>query len=410
MTLRLRGWIGAHPATSVFLLAAAVRAAFVLGHLGEVPQDDAATYDDAGLGLSRGEGLRFGKHHAFLMPGYPGFLSLSFRLFGHGYEPVQVAQILLGSIVPVLLYHIGRKSFDRRSGALAGVVGALFYPFIQFVPFLLTENLFIPVFLASLLLFLVALRRGGALAWGGAGVATGLALLVRGQGAGLALACGVASLVQRVPWGKRLAHSTVFGAAVLATLAPWILRNFLVLGDFVPLTTQGSIEFGVSNCGEIHDGLFRAEDYAPVMDRYAKLDEIEQARRFRADGWSYIREHPGTFLRWAGLRMAVFWDVIPIDYFWPYKTLTLVRRILMYLVFALTAAGCVAWWRARPLEVRALLLVILFYSLPFVFYASNTYRHRTSIDGIHLVLASAGIVALWDWIRMRRRAGREGEV
>ena len=137
-----------------------------------------------------------------------------------------------------------------------------------------------------------------------------------------------------------------------------------------------------------------------MYGRHVGLGEIAQSKALEREGWAHIRQHPASFVRWMGLRMAVFWDVIAIDYFWPYKRRTLYRRLATYAVFALGAFGAFVRRRDSPRAVDAILVAIAGYTAPFVLFANNTHRIRTPIDGLIGLLAVAG--AAWTVARFRR--------
>ena len=64
------------------------------------------------------------------MPGYPVFLALVWRVAGdHRYLPAQAAQVLLGALLPLLLYSAGALLLGERAGFFAGAFTALAPPF-----------------------------------------------------------------------------------------------------------------------------------------------------------------------------------------------------------------------------------------------------------------------------------------
>jgi 4-amino-4-deoxy-L-arabinose transferase-like glycosyltransferase len=63
------------------------------------------------------------------MPGYPVFLALVWRVVGdYRYLPAQGTQVVLGILLPLLLYAAGALLFGERAGVLAGAFAALAPP------------------------------------------------------------------------------------------------------------------------------------------------------------------------------------------------------------------------------------------------------------------------------------------
>jgi len=65
----------------------------------------------------------------FASPFYQYFLALLFSLFGIDLLPVRIIQFLLGSFIAVLIYFIGDRCFDQRTGVLAGLIYCFYWLF-----------------------------------------------------------------------------------------------------------------------------------------------------------------------------------------------------------------------------------------------------------------------------------------
>jgi len=160
------------------------------------------------------------------MPGYPVLLALLWKLTGsYRYLPVQILQVLLSALLPLLLYDAARRLFGPRAGLAAGILGALNIPEARLAV--------VPLYDAWIV-FLV-----GFLAW----------LLVRSAergfpvrdflAVGLAVSAGtylkstvlvlplfvLGALLARLSWRSVLLRGIVaFGLPLLA-LVPWAMRN-----------------------------------------------------------------------------------------------------------------------------------------------------------------------------------------
>ena len=93
------------------------------------------------------------------MPGYPFFLAAVWRITGRqAYLPAQWVQVLLGSLLPLLLYGAARRLFGETAGIVGGTIAAVGPPlaWLSVVP--LYDGFVL--FLAGLVIWLVARAQG----------------------------------------------------------------------------------------------------------------------------------------------------------------------------------------------------------------------------------------------------------
>jgi hypothetical protein len=230
-----------------------------------------------------------GSEAFYRAPAYQYLLGGLLWLTGGNLLGVRVAQIILGSLTPVLVGLLGARLFSRRVGAVAGMLCAGAATLILSDLELLNSVLFLPLLLAALLA-LDRMCRQPSLAVGFvAGLLFGLAAITRPEvlplmcvGAGIA---GAAA--RRHGWraGRLAAASTVCAAAVLLPVAPVTLHNLVVGRDFVLISSQGGSNFYIGNSAQ-------ADGYTPAMPAptdtasYAAnglyTDNMESSSRFGA--------------------------------------------------------------------------------------------------------------------------------
>jgi 4-amino-4-deoxy-L-arabinose transferase-like glycosyltransferase len=181
-------------------------------------------------------------------PVYALFLASILAAFGKLDPYMMLFQALINSITCFVLYFIVRKTFNRQVALLACFFYA-FYPFASwYVPRIAYETLL--GFLVTLLtLGLVNLfeklsfRRALIV-----GLLLGVTVLCRGLFLLFPVAL-LAGLIAR--FGAR--EMRVIGCwvtvvvAMLVILSPWILRNYSVSREFVPVTTMGGASYFVGN-------------------------------------------------------------------------------------------------------------------------------------------------------------------
>jgi 4-amino-4-deoxy-L-arabinose transferase-like glycosyltransferase len=197
-------------------------------------------------GLLRGEG--FTKYGALLhrrTPGYPLFLATLYAVFGVHVVVVQVAQCLLFAGTCWLVQGIGQRLYSKPVGLLAGLLCAVHPSLLRYVPDLHLETLLTFLFTLSTWLSCrffekATLQRGLVLgiSWGLASLTKPVVMLYPAVFAVLWWLSVRRRSERRVgPSGKALIPLAVALLATGLTISPWTIRNYVVTGHFVPITT-----------------------------------------------------------------------------------------------------------------------------------------------------------------------------
>ena len=214
-------------------MALAIRMAFGLRASPLVSKDSQSYFLPAWLLVHAGEfplGLR-------RTPGYPFFLSGALVWLGDDLRGIVLLQHLLGVGTAGLAFLLGRLTFGRAAGMLAGLLVALSAPLLVYEHYVLTESLFTFVLTAALVALVAAWRWPSSRRWLLAGGLVGLASLVRPVGQAM-LPLALLAVVGAHPGSPR--RWIVGGALVLAGFAlpivPWTIRNQLAHDLATPST------------------------------------------------------------------------------------------------------------------------------------------------------------------------------
>lgn len=266
-------------------------------------------------------GLSPGVADAVQPPLYSAVVAAVYRIAGRGALPVVLLNIACDLIGLVALRSLGRRLF--RSGEAVGTLAAAcvaWYPYLVFQTLSLVDtSLFIALLYVSLALVVRVGDAGTRRAvWTRAlfsGAVLGLATLTRpitpplvlGVGIWLALMLGLRAAVGRlVP--------IVIGATLV--VAPWILRNSLVFGSLVFVSTNGGSNLWQGNNAAtltlINAGYDAQWSPAPPIAARDRLGP-EADREFLRTAVAYLREHPREIpaLAWAKFRTQWSLDVSP---------------------------------------------------------------------------------------------------
>lgn len=302
------------------------------------PQMDALYHDQWARRLAAGDWVGTGVF--FRAPLYPYFLGTLYALLGPAYGAVHVVQLVLGAGTALLTTLIAYRRFGRIAGIVAGLLTAFHGPLIFFEGELLLVVLEAPLNLATAWALDRALSGGTARGWIRAGAFLGLCALTRPTILALVpvVAIHLAWRRGRQAW-RPLA---IYVGTLLAVLAPVLVRNAVVGGDFVPVASQGGLNYYLGN----HRGADGMSAVAPEFRRTwtggledaNRLAELAAGRPLKpsevSDYWfgralAWAQEAPGAFLRLQLKKAALLWDAFEIpnneDYYF-FSRLTRVFR------------------------------------------------------------------------------------
>ncbi len=297
--------------------------------------------------------------------GYPAFLAaVKAVLPGCALWAVVATQMAADLLVACRLYRLARRHATPAAGVLAGFAWLLFPPAVAFSTWVTAEALFTALLVLSISLLIDALERqapAGALA---AGLALGLATLFRGTCVWLPIF--LLPLWLSRGWSRRLLVGLAFAGGVAAVVAPWAVRNRVVLGDPIMVSVgagsaflQGSDErvFTIAGKRAHYPAMVAAARRAgvlwPTNDHESAMDNFmlrvglhNYAVRWRERPWTFVPfglhklvrmwygTESGDLLQEAGLGLLAVL-VVPLGLWqtWRWRT----GRPLLAWVFGLVA-------------------------------------------------------------------------
>ena len=370
-----------------------------------------------------------GKPTAYRPPGYIFFLACIYSLFGPNDFIARLVNILLGVLTCWLTYILTIELFDKRTALIAALMMAAFPSSITWTNILATENLFIPIVLAALISFLEAVKFQN-VRWSWlilSGFLLGIGVLIRPAALLLPVSL-VQALILRIhfrffsPQGiKLLGKYAVIGLVVslvmLATVLPWSIRNTIVLGHFVLVSTEGGITF-LSG----HNELALTDEYSldgPVFEQLnaEKLDEIRYDQRAYQLAVQFIRQNPLFEVRLIIHKFINFFkdDVSGITY----NVLSAITPFPDWLGFALKSLAQVYYMLVMGLALASIFLqrypkdrwyivqflfIVFWVVLHLAFFGKD--RFRLPLMPAFVQFAAVSLLALWDkrLIFLRRKA------
>lgn len=365
-------------------------------------------YEYIARNLLDGRGFVFphmgGEYHAYAEPLYPWLVAAVYAVSGRSVLALGLAHCALSALVAPVIYHFARRTFGDRAALLAGLLVAL-HPglvgyAVKFHPVVL-DVLFMALVALAFLQLVEAPTRGRAVVLG---LAVGLCVLTRPT----VLAFVTVALVWAAwrPAAPRLAGRLLLAVAIAAVVvAPWVVRNYVVVGGFVLTRSNTPFVFWLGNHPGTTGGATNPNESAgtsslfnlapPELQRQVldAPDELAKNRVFRDEALAYVRAAPGAFVGRTLRKLYYFW------WFAPYQG----RRysswqFTVYAAYyagalALAVVGLLATPRARPQGVTIIVLLLASVSsAQALFYIEG--RHRLVVEPLLLVLSGAGLATL----------------
>ncbi|MBI3402955.1 MAG: glycosyltransferase family 39 protein [Acidobacteria bacterium] len=303
---------------AVLLLAAALRLGYVLFYPQMPMCPDCQAYDEVGRHLADGRGFvgGFGGDTLFwpqvhqpdapeigIGPVYPAFLAAIYRVFGHQFRWVRVAQALIASLALVPLFSLVDRVLGRPAALGTCGLVALYPAFIVYSGFVLTESLSTAMLIATMWTLHRAWTRGTPAWWTFAGAMMALAALLRAEFV-VVLGAAVMLTLWRQPTRRTVMALVLVAAAAAVTMAPWTIRNYRLFHRFILVSAHDGDTLWISVKGwrewrfgdpELQN-LVRGLSYLEESDALKTAALREIADRPLSFAWTRLKRFPDLWL------------------------------------------------------------------------------------------------------------------
>lgn len=386
------------------------------------------------------EGDVIGSTPFYQAPLYPYVLAALMWVAGDSPQTLRTVQAIWGACGVAMLAIATARMFGRRAGWAAGLMMA-FYPPACFFDLILQKATldgllisawlivmsacgawatFRRVFLAGVLLGLIALTRENALVW--APVAALWLLPSRLQRIGnlhLVQAVTLDQNRRRSHQGWLLASALLLGTAMPLGIVAW--RNWIVSGEWSPTTFQAGPNFYIGNSAWA-DGRYRPlvrghETPEFERDDAVRLAQEEEGRILSAGevsrywmrrAWMDIAASPGRWMRLMGVKLLMAVNAYEVGdvesltvyavHVPPFGRLTMIWHFGVLLPLA--GAGYLLTCRRR--RAGSLLLILIVVMIPAIAAFYILARYRYPLVPLLMPLAATGIVRSIEHLVRRR--------
>ena len=341
-------------------------------------------------------------------PGFPWLVSLLYRVFGVHLRLGLALNVVLSTATVVLIYLVAERVFGRREARVAAAIFAILPGPLYMTGLFLSETTFMFELVGFLALVVLVPERP----WKPPllGVALGIAALTRGEGF-LMLAIPLAIWWGAYPRRAWLQRSAVVVVLMLLTIAPWTIRNAVVLDAFVPVSNNASWTLASAHSPNANGG----EVETPPEWTPPGVPEAERAKAVRSKAIHWAIGHPLKELGLIPRRLIALnqgsggsiggWiNGGTPDQHQLHTSSVIVFTVLAdafgyFLLFATLASlvviGPRRLWRLHP-AMRGVLayLALCLVNYGIVYYGQ--WRYRIPMEPFMVLLATPLLVRVWD--------------
>jgi 4-amino-4-deoxy-L-arabinose transferase-like glycosyltransferase len=397
----------------VFVIAFLIRLAFLAtkphAFTHQLQAGDEPLYHGLAVNLLKGEGYTFeGEPRSYPPPFYAVSIAIVYSLVGAAPPAARIANALLGSLLCALIAWWAFLLWGKRGSLAAGLFASLYYPFVQLPTYLMTENLYLPLFVAATMGTWLSGQVGisnphhsnlwARPIW--AGIFWGLSALTREIAKPVAILSAL-WLAVRYRWKQAL----VLCIAMLLVGLPWSVRNRLV---FAPHETRAetitTLTFDLPFFVRVMPGGLLYMSFGPpgseprILGHWNWGSDVKRPEYpdwlpthmrdqwLKAQAWDYIRSNPfeaaiARVPRKLANLLVPFYGTASL----PNKLLTSLFYLALLL---LSVPSLIKAWKAKDHRERTfaeLVLLVALFTVTFhaIFY--GVVRYRYPIDALLLV-------------------------
>ena len=370
----------------------------------------------------------------FRAPLYPYFLAFLSAITGGSIFFSKFLQIFVAGGSAFFVYRITQHLFSNREALIAGIIYACYGTLVFYETMFLIPIVFLFFTLWGIYRLLKSTTQTTPLQWITTGLILGLATISRPNillVIPLLLFWIYYFLLRRSEIKQRIVLPLMVALGVGLVILPVTVRNYMVTGDFILISSQGGVNFYIGN-NETANGLSMKmpevelneslswSQFIPVTTAAAQreagktLSDAEVSAFWTAKAIDWITDNPGAF---AGLvwrktvyLLSGFENSDNSDIYYERGKSHLFSALLwdkgMKFPFGLLLPFAFAGLFLLRSDSRKLSLLYLFILgyIPTITLFLVTARHRLSLIPFLIIIAAAGIIKLYDIVRSKHRS------
>jgi len=382
----------------IFGLSLAVRLIFVLSLEDKFYFSDSLAYEDCAVSILEGQG--FGDFRR--APLYPLWMALVYFLpAGKSLLVLRIMDSLMGALLSLVIYFLGKEIYGRIAGAIAALISSL-YPMFIFLAGLQYPTLLGTLMVTVGVYFAVMIFRKNQIYLSSlAGLFISLASLAIVP-LGIVIIAAVFWLLfsTNLEFKHKITHSCLLLAFIILPLLAWTTRNYIYHGKFIPVR----------------------EDAIAKMLLYEENGVNPKSTAGVQQKLMSMYQNPGTFLRHFKGNFVNFFRLTPsgltsadpnynagihekdkriteTNKFSQSQLSSLISAVAFGSILALGILGLL--FSGKDLRKSLLLLTAIFVlAVSYSFYFGKM-RYRIPIEPLMIVYAANGLKTVLTYVRAR---------
>lgn len=241
-------------------------------------------------------------------PLYPFFLAMLFFFFGNSIISVQLVQLVLSLLTIFLIIDIGKRIFGSDYSQINNIILSLYFPLWMLSASILTETVFIFFIIISFRYYIISKEKNNFKLILLSGIFLGLAFLTRPIALILFFVIGVIHLHTL----KKIVYKSfsIFAIGFILVIIPWTLRNYFVMDEFTPLSSDGGYNLYASTLGVNEKPWNNDFGFNEAIQNGYYLDNQASKKFVNLAAKNFYNE-PFTYLTYGFKRIIKTWSYFP---------------------------------------------------------------------------------------------------
>ncbi len=389
----------------IFGLSLVMRVVFVLSLEDKFYFSDSLVYEDCAISILEGQGFGDFKR----APLYPLWMALVYFLAGgKSLLVLRILDSLIGALLSLVIYFLGKEIYGRIAGAIAAVISAL-YPMFIFL-----AGLQYPTLLGTLLVtvgvyFAVMIFRKNQIylsSLGGLFISLAALAIVP---VGIVMIAAVFWLLfsTDLKFKHKIVHSCLMIAFIILPMLAWTTRNYVHHGKFIPVR-----EDAVRKMLMFEENGVNKRSTAGVQEKLMSMYQNPGtfSRHFKENFVNFFRLAPSDSLKSADPNYNAGIHekdkrITKINKFSQSQLSSLISAVTFGAIMGLAILGLLC--SGKDFRKSLLLLsAILALAVTYSFYYGKM-RYRIPVEPLMIVYAANGVKTALAFIASKFRIGYE---
>lgn len=241
-------------------------------------------------------------------PLYPFFLAILFFFFGNSVVSVQLVQLILSLLTLFLIIDVGKRIFGSDYSQINNIILSLYFPLWMLSASILTETVFIFFIVISFRYYIRSKEKNDVKLILLSAIFLGLAFLTRPIALILFLVIGIIHLY---PLKKNnYKYFSIFAISFILVIIPWTLRNYFVMNEFSPLSSDGGYNLYASTLGVNEKPWNTDLGFNEVVQNGYYIDNQANKKFLNLAAKNFYNE-PFTYFSYGFKRIIKTWSYFP---------------------------------------------------------------------------------------------------